>query len=59
MYGVSASTGSRWLAGIRDAPSNDVRRFLTDRLRLPPEEIESLTALPISQLDVSISRVLA
>jgi len=59
MYGVSASTVSRWLAGIRETLSREVHRLLADRLRLPPDEIESLTALLISQLDVSISHVLA
>jgi RNA polymerase sigma-70 factor (ECF subfamily) len=59
MYGVSPSTVSRWLAGIRETLSSEVRRLLSERLHLPPEEIESLTALLISQLDVSISRMLA
>lgn len=59
MYGVAPSSVSRWLARIRQTLSTDVRRLLTTRLQLPRDELESLTALVMSQLDLSISRVLA
>ena len=59
MYGVAPSTASRWLANIRETLSSEVRRILTTRLQLPLDDLDSLTALVMSQLDVSISRVLA
>jgi RNA polymerase sigma-70 factor (ECF subfamily) len=59
MYGVAPSSVSRWLSRIRTTLSTEVRRLLTIRLQLPPDELASLTALVISQLDLSISRVLA
>jgi len=59
MYGVAPSSVSRWLARIRETLSADVRQLLITRLQLPPDEFESLTALVMSQLDLSISRVLA
>jgi RNA polymerase sigma-70 factor (ECF subfamily) len=59
MYSVAPSTASRWLVSIRETVSGEVRRLLATRLQLPPDELESLTALMMSQLDVSISRVLA
>ena len=59
MYGVAPATASHWLAGIRKKLSTEVHRLLADRLQLPLDELDSLTALVMSQLDVSISRVLA
>ena len=59
MYGVAPSSVSRWLASIRDTLSQEVRRLLSTRLQIPLDELDSLTALVLSQLDVSISRVLA
>ena len=59
MYGVAPSSVSRWLTSIRETLSQEVRRLLSTRLQIPADELDSLTALVLSQLDVSISRVLA
>lgn len=59
MYGVSPSTVSRWLAQTRDEIAQQVHGLLRTRLRLAPDEVESLMALVLSQLDISLSGLLA
>ncbi len=59
MYGVAQSTVSRRLAGARDSILTEARRVLRDEMRVPPEEYESLARLLVSQLDLSVSRLLA
>jgi RNA polymerase sigma-70 factor (ECF subfamily) len=59
MYGVSASTISRWLARARDEILQKTHGLLCARLRLRPDEIDSLMALVASQLDISVTDLLA
>jgi RNA polymerase sigma-70 factor (ECF subfamily) len=58
VYGVSQSTVSRWVAKARDAVTAEARRLLRERLLLSESEFESVANLMISQLDLSVSRVL-
>lgn len=54
IYGVSPSTVSRWVAQIRNGIRRDVHHLLGHRLQVPSDEIESLIALVVSQLDISL-----
>ena len=58
MYGVSHSTVSRWLGKARDQVVDEAQRLLRDRMQLSPAEFESIAALVVSQLDLSVSRIL-
>ena len=58
MYGVSHSTVSRWLAKARDQVIHEAQRLLRDQMRLSPAEFESMAALVVSRLDLSVSRIL-
>jgi RNA polymerase sigma-70 factor (ECF subfamily) len=58
MYSVSHSTVSRWLAKARDEVIRETQRLLRDEMRLSPAEFESVAALVVSQLDLSVSRIL-
>jgi len=59
VYGVSQSTVSRWVAKARDGVTAEARRLLRERLLLSEAEFESVAGLMISQLDLSVSRILA
>jgi RNA polymerase sigma-70 factor (ECF subfamily) len=59
MYGVSHSTVSRWLADARETVSSEVKQFMREHAGLAPSELDSLAALVASQLDLSMSRLLA
>jgi RNA polymerase sigma-70 factor (ECF subfamily) len=58
IYGVSHSTVSRWLAKARESVIREAQRVLRDEMRLSPAEFESVAALVVSQLDLSVSRLL-
>jgi RNA polymerase sigma-70 factor (ECF subfamily) len=58
MYSVNASTVSRWLSATRDRLSAETEKELRRRLQLSPAEFDSLARLVMSQLDVSICRLL-
>jgi len=58
VYGVSHSTVSRWLAKARESVIREAQRVLRDEMRLSPAEFESVAALVVSQLDLSVSRLL-
>jgi RNA polymerase sigma-70 factor (ECF subfamily) len=58
IYGVSHSTVSRWLAKAREEVIREAQRVLHDEMRLTPAEFESVAALVVSQLDLSVSRLL-
>lgn len=58
MYGVSQSTASRWLARARECVIETAQRRLRARLGVSPDEMQPLAALVVSQLDLSVSRVL-
>ncbi|MDB4983760.1 MAG: putative DNA-binding regulatory protein [Myxococcales bacterium] len=59
MYQVSQSTASRWLASAREAVATEVQRLLADRLSLARSEMASLARIVASQIDLSMSRLLA
>jgi len=58
VYGVNHSTVSRWLSKARDQVIREAQRVLREEIRLTPAEFESVAALVISQLDISVSRLL-
>jgi RNA polymerase sigma-70 factor, ECF subfamily len=58
-YQVSQSTVSRWLAAARARVLADARRILHERLPLSESEFESLVGLMVSQIDLSVSTLLA
>jgi RNA polymerase sigma-70 factor, ECF subfamily len=58
MYGVDASTASRWLAKAREAIKDEIHRLLRERLALTPSQLDSLGGLVASQIDLSLSRLL-
>jgi RNA polymerase sigma-70 factor (ECF subfamily) len=57
-YGVSHSTVSRWMAGARASIVTEAQRLLRDELRASPGDYESMSRLLVSQLDLSVSRLL-
>ena len=59
MYGVSQATASRWLKSARETLSDEVTRLLRGRLHASPDELASLAGVVASQIDLSISRLLA
>jgi RNA polymerase sigma-70 factor (ECF subfamily) len=58
-YRTHRTTAFRWLEGARAMLARNIRRELSQRLKLPAAELESLMGLLRSQLDVSIRRVLS
>jgi RNA polymerase sigma-70 factor (ECF subfamily) len=58
VYGVSHSTVSRWLAKAREEVIAETQRVLRDEMRLSPAEFDSVAGLVVSQLDLSVSRLL-
>ncbi|HET6149663.1 MAG TPA: sigma-70 family RNA polymerase sigma factor [Polyangia bacterium] len=54
MYGVNASTVSRWIEKARAAIRDTTQARLRDQLRVSTGEFASLARLVVSQLDVSI-----
>jgi RNA polymerase sigma-70 factor, ECF subfamily len=58
MYGVNASTVSRWLARARETLLAEIQSFLKERRNLDPAELESMVRLVRSQVDVSLSSFL-
>jgi RNA polymerase sigma-70 factor (ECF subfamily) len=58
MYGVHRATVVRWLADARRSLLATTRKGLQTRLRVRPDELESLMGLLESQLEVSVERLL-
>ena len=58
IYGVNQSTVSRWIARARSAVLEATEREVCARIGLPASEFRSLAGLFLSDLDVSLSRVL-
>lgn len=58
VYGVHRVSVARWLGQIREALFTRTRRLLEERLALSPTDVQSLTRLCLSQLDVSLDRLL-
>lgn len=59
MYAVHRMTVSRWIATWREEIFAATQRLLRERLKVSPEELESLLALVQSRIDISIRRYLA
>lgn len=58
-YGVAQSTVSRWLDKAREQVVSETRRRVCERLRLSSGEFDSLWRLVASQLEISVSGILA
>jgi RNA polymerase sigma-70 factor (ECF subfamily) len=58
MYGIAHSTVSRRMASARDQIIDEAKRLLRDEMGVAPAEYESLERLLVSQLDLSVSRLL-
>lgn len=58
-YGVHRVSVSRWLGQIRRDLLEGTRARLRDHLRLDESELASVTRLCLSQIDVSLNRLLA
>jgi RNA polymerase sigma-70 factor len=58
LFKVTRSTIMRWLSAARSEVLAVTQRLLQQRLQLSPEEFQSLARVVISQLDLSLSRVL-
>jgi RNA polymerase sigma-70 factor (ECF subfamily) len=58
MFQVNQSTVVRWLAAARSAVRERTRELLHTRLQLSMSEFDSLAALLLSRLDVSVATVL-
>ena len=59
MYKVHGSTVSRWLAAVRQNVFDQTMRLLVERLGLPESELASMLRVLQSDLDVTLSRLLA
>jgi RNA polymerase sigma-70 factor (ECF subfamily) len=59
LYRVHRATSTRWIAQAQRALLGATRRLLCARLRLAPQELESILRLIGSQIDVSIQEALA
>jgi RNA polymerase sigma-70 factor (ECF subfamily) len=57
-YGVHRVSVARWLGQIREALFEKTRALLRERLHIAASEVESLTRMCLSQLDVSLDRLL-
>jgi RNA polymerase sigma-70 factor (ECF subfamily) len=57
-YGVHRVSVARWIGQIRAALFERTRARLCERLQLSPAEMESMTRLCLSQIDVSLDRLL-
>jgi RNA polymerase sigma-70 factor (ECF subfamily) len=58
VYAVHRATAARWIQRACDAILEHTRAKLAERLKLSPSELDRVTALVQSQLDVSLSQLL-
>lgn len=58
MYGAHRVTIARWLGRARRQLLTETQRLLAERLGLPSGQLESITGLVPSRLDLSLSRLL-
>ncbi|MBF5042197.1 sigma-70 family RNA polymerase sigma factor [Aggregicoccus sp. 17bor-14] len=58
LYAVHLSTVSRWLGRARARLAEQTTQALRERLDLEPSEADSLAALVLSQLDLSLAQLL-
>ncbi len=59
LYGVHESTVSRWVSAAVQEVGDDTRRRLRERLALSADSAESVARMVGSQLELSLSRLLA
>ncbi len=59
LYGVHKTTAFRWLEDARGKLSKRTRNGFQERVRLPPLDMDSVLRLLQSNIDLSLSRVLA
>ncbi|CAN5241875.1 hypothetical protein BH11MYX1_BH11MYX1_55570 [soil metagenome] len=57
-YAVHRATAARWIQRACEELFEQTRKLLTDRLALTPTELDRMTSLMRSQLDVSVSQLL-
>jgi RNA polymerase sigma-70 factor, ECF subfamily len=57
-YAVHRATAARWIQRARDVIFTESRRLLAERLHLSEAELDRMTSLVNSQLDVSLSQLL-
>jgi len=55
---VHESTASRWLAQAAARVGEDARRRLVERLAVSPQSVDSMARMVMSNLDLSIARIL-
>ena len=58
VYAVHRATAARWIQRACDSVFEQTRELLAERLSLSPTELDRVTALVRSQLDVSLSQLL-
>lgn len=58
LHGVHRATAARWVAQAREALAEGTRASLASRFRLSKTELDSITRLCRSQVDVSLVRLL-
>jgi RNA polymerase sigma-70 factor (ECF subfamily) len=58
VYSVHRATAARWIQRACELMFERTRELLTERLALSPTELDRMTALVRSQLDVSVSQLL-
>lgn len=58
VYAVHRATAARWITRACDTLFDRTRKLLVERLSLSPTELDRMTALVRSQLDVSLSQLL-
>jgi len=58
LYGVHETTASRWVSRAATDVAEDTRQRLMARLALSPSSLDSVARMVLSNLDVSIARVL-
>jgi RNA polymerase sigma-70 factor, ECF subfamily len=58
LYGVHRATAARWIADAREALGAAVRAELASRLRIAPDEVDSIVRLVQSRVDMSLDRLL-
>ncbi len=56
LHGVHRATAARWLQGAHERLGDEVRRRLRERLKVKPEELDSILRLVRSKLDLSLQR---
>lgn len=59
MYGVNASTISRWAAQARASVLDSTRRYVAARVRLSADEFDSLAGALVSVLDVTLGQLMS